>query len=318
MQQPDSTPSLPFGKARDWLLGSLLLGGLLWWLQRHIGWQTLLAPWRDFDALELLGLLGLSFLSYLLRAVRVYDYLQLKGHFLLTLRLSVLHNVANNLLPMRAGEAAFPILMRRHFGHGMVESLLSLFWIRILDLHLLLTAALAVLWYRQQDWPWLLLLAAWLGGLLLVYPLRRPLLAWMAGKPGRLWKLPHQLLVSLPQAQWQFARIYLWTLLSWLAKMAAFIAVLLHFLPIPLWQGLLGVMGAELSSILPVHGVAGAGSYEVAMTAVLIPLGVDGTAAMQGAVNLHLFLLGVTLLLGLVALLLPDRRKQPGALQLSP
>lgn len=299
------------GSARDWLLGSLLLAGLLWWLETRIGWRVLLGPWRDFAPLELLGLLGLSFLSYLLRAVRVYDYLhtRVKGHFLLVLKLSVLHNVANNLLPMRAGEAAFPILMRRHFGHGMVESLLSLFWIRILDLHLLLALALAVLWQRQQDWPWLLL-GAWLGALLLVYPLRRPLLGWLGDKEGKAWSLTRRVLNSLPRSQWQFLRIYLWTLLSWLTKMAAFIAVLLHFLPIPLWQGLLGVMGAELSSILPVHGVAGAGSYEMAMTAVLIPLGVEARAAMQGAVNLHIFLLGVTLLLGLAAFLIPAGKVQ--------
>jgi uncharacterized membrane protein YbhN (UPF0104 family) len=312
MPTPDPSTSVSSKRLRDWLIGGLVLCALLWWLDRYIGWQPLLAPWRDFVPLELLGLLTLSCVSYLLRAVRIYDYFRarLGGQFLLSLRLSILHNVANNLLPMRTGEAAFPILMRRYFGQGMAESLLSLLWIRALDLHLLLGMALAVLWLRQMEWLWFGVLLAWLGALLLVYPLQRPLLTWLEGKTGRLWKLAGKILGTLPQSQGLFLRIYLWTLLIWLAKIAAFIAVLLHFLPIPLWQGLLGVMGAELSSILPVHGIAGAGSYELAMTAVLVPLGIEAKAAMQGAVNLHLFLLGVTLLLGLVALLLPGPQRR--------
>jgi uncharacterized membrane protein YbhN (UPF0104 family) len=66
-------------------------------------------------------------------------------------------------------------------------------------------------------------------------------------------------------------------------------------------------MGAELSTVLPFHGIAGSGSYEAAVVAALLPLGVDATAALAGAVNLHLFLLGVTMILGLLAFMLPVR-----------
>jgi glycosyltransferase 2 family protein len=64
-------------------------------------------------------------------------------------------------------------------------------------------------------------------------------------------------------------------------------------------------MGTELSSVLPFHGIAGSGSYELAAVAALVPLGVDPKLALAGAVNLHLFLLGSTLLLGALAFLLP-------------
>ncbi len=39
--------------------------------------------------------------------------------------------------------------------------------------------------------------------------------------------------------------------------------------------------------------------------AALVPLGVDARQALAGAVNLHLFVLGTTLILGALALLLP-------------
>jgi uncharacterized membrane protein YbhN (UPF0104 family) len=103
-------------------------------------------------------------------------------------------------------------------------------------------------------------------------------------------------------------RVYLWTALTWITKFLSLAAVLRHFLPIDLWQVMLGVMGAELSSVLPFHGIAGSGSYELAAVAALVPFGVEAAAALAGAVNLHLFLLGVTLVLGLLALLLPVRR----------
>ena len=62
--------------------------------------------------------------------------------------------------------------------------------------------------------------------------------------------------------------------------------------------------------VLPVHGIAGSGSYELAMAAVLVPLGLDLPTVLKAAVNLHLYLLGSSLLLGLAALLLPT--PEPG------
>jgi uncharacterized membrane protein YbhN (UPF0104 family) len=98
--------------------------------------------------------------------------------------------------------------------------------------------------------------------------------------------------------------LYLWTAVSWSLKFVAFALILGHFLPLPIWQVILGVMGAELSSVLPFHGIAGSGSYELATVAALVPFGVEPADALSGAVNLHLFLLGSTLLLGLGALLI--------------
>ena len=37
----------------------------------------------------------------------------------------------------------------------------------------------------------------------------------------------------------------------------------------------------------------------------MVPFGVSATDALTGAVNLHLFVLGTTLILGLLALLIP-------------
>jgi|MudIll2142460700_1097286.scaffolds.fasta_scaffold104381_2 uncharacterized membrane protein YbhN (UPF0104 family) len=298
------------GSARQWLLGGLLLAGLIAWVHHAVGWRALLAPWRDLAPSHLIALLALAALSYVLRAVRAYDALRslVRGRFLTMLRVTILHTAANNLLPMRLGEAAFPILVRRHFGLRLTRGTLALAWIRLMDLHVLgLVAGVALLLSTAGSLPAWLVVAGWT----LALPLGVRLLPLLAervaagGLPGRLLRAVRE---TGPADAPELARLYLWTALSWAAKLAAFAAIAAHFLEAPAGTILAGIVGAELSSVLPVHGVAGAGSYEAAMVAALYPFGVEPGAALSAAVNLHLFLLGVTLLSSLAALLIPAPR----------
>lgn len=307
---PPSKEDVPrFGRPRDWLIGGLLLLLLVGWVEHSVGWTKLLAPWSTLSPSSLAGLFLLSTLSYLLRAVRVYDFFlpMTQGRFLATLRLSVLHNVANNLLPMRIGEAAFPLLMRRYFSQRLMTSSFALVAIRLMDLHFLGLVVIAALYAKWGGALWLLTAAGWLLLLPAAFAIRASILRWALAGKGRLRTLLAEAVAALPAAPARIARVYLWTALSWTAKVVAFAAVLRHFVPLELWQALGGIIGAELSSILPVHGIAGTGSYEAAAVAVLVPLGVDAATALAGAVNLHLFLLGVTVLLGLLGLLVPRR-----------
>jgi len=298
------------GRWRQWLLGLLILAGLLVWIHHAIGWRQLLAPWRTLPAGDLAGLAVLATLSYLCRGVRVYVYFPeiLAGRLAATVRLSVLHNVANNLLPMRAGEAAFPLLMKRYFGHGLVDSAFSLIWIRLLDLHVIGLLALLAGWLAHPHDAWIAAASLWLLGLPVVFRLRAGLLARLRAHPGRLAGIGARVLEATPRDGRRLARVYGWTLATWVSKVTAFTIILLHFIGTEPWRALVGVLGGELSSVLPFHGVAGSGSYELAMVAALVPSGVDASVALAGAVNLHLFLLGVTLLLGGAALLLPRGR----------
>jgi hypothetical protein len=302
--QGSSESYLRLGRPRDWLLGGLLLLALVLGVAYTVGWPALVAPWRSLEPAVILSALALSAMSYVLRAVRVYDYFRrsLQGRFATVLRLSVLHNVANNLLPMRAGEMVFPWLMGRYFGQGFGKSLSSLIWIRLLDLHFLGLMGLVVLYLRDPGPGWVLAGVCWLGPAPFLGRLGRALPAVGWGIVGRMVR---SLAEAAPVSAVLMSRLYLWTALSWSAKLVAFALVLGHFLPLELWRRLVGVLGAELSSVLPFHGIAGSGSYELAAVIALIPFGVSAEQALAGAVNLHLFLLGVTLLLGLGALLLP-------------
>ena len=310
--------AMRFVRPRDWAIGGALLGALVIAVEWTVGWEPLLSPWRTLSPLLLIALFGLTALSYVLRAVRVYDYFgpRFHGCFPTVLRLSMLHNTANNLLPMRAGEMVFPWLMRRYFGHGFLDAAAALLWIRILDLHFLALIGILILYLRDPSPIWWWTAPVWLGGLLLFLPLRglakdsRGQSA--SGLAAKLIRLVRRVLGAAPAQPGIIARVYLWTALTWTLKFTAFAVLLEHFLPVEFWRLLTGVMGAELSSVLPFHGIAGSGSYELAVVAALAPLGVDPRLALAGAVNLHLFLLGSTLVLGGLALLLPETSVRAG------
>ena len=310
-----SMPASRLGRRRDWLVGGGLLVALLVAVTYTVGWQALLAPWRTLSPSLIVALVAMSVASYLLRALRFYDYFRprLAGRFPSLLRLTVLHNTANNLLPMRAGELVFPWLMRRYFGHGLLDAMAALLWVRLLDLHLL---ALAGLWILSQAAPsqlWLAVMVLWLALLVPLAAVGR-IGALRRAKEGdkRVLQLLATIAAAAPTRPVAVARLYLLTALIWGLKLAAFAILLRHFVPVDVWRVLSGVIGAELSSVLPFHGIAGAGSYEAAAVAALVPLGVDPALALSGAVNLHLFLLGVTLLLALSAPLLPAAGARPG------
>lgn len=208
---------------------------------------------------------------------------------------------------MRSGELAFPLLMSKYFSIPVNRSVPGLLWFRILDLHSLGLVALASLLLAPLGLrstilvilpflaiPWLLY--RWTGWLLeKLHP----------NTGGRLAAFAFKFLHGLPSNQGQFWICWIWTLTNWAVKLTAFAWIFTFFVEAPISQAIIGIIGAELTSVLPIHGVAGAGTYEAGAVAALLPFGLNAKAILAGAVNLHLFLLSATLLTGLFAMLMP-------------
>lgn len=292
-----------------WWCGLALLLLALVGVQWAIGWPRLLAPWRTIAPLTLLLAMLLTLGSYAARAVRLYDYFlpPTRGSFTACLKLTLLHNVFNNLLPMRTGEASFPVLMTRYFATPLAQSLAALLWFRVMDLYALGIVALATVGGHWLN-DWLLALLTVIG-LSLPWWLFRlqsaPLLAPLGRRLPPHWQTRlAQARTGLPQTPAAFWRAWFWTLINWLVKLAVFAWVLQLFAPMPVAAAFLGAIGGDLTSVLPVHGIAGAGTYEAGVIAALLPFGVPAEAALAAAVNLHLFMLGLSLAGGAFALLL--------------
>ena len=289
-----------------WVLGIAIFLALAVILQATVGWRALLDPWRRMPPGSLVVALLLVLASYVVRTVRVHQYFQpdTGSRFLRTFRLVLLHNLFNNLFPMRSGEASFPILMNRDFKVPFSRSVPGLVYLRLLDFHFLLVLGGVVLFARGGQPGWLAVAA--LAPLpFLALRAQERLLVHLRDREGRVVGLLEKGLRGLPSTSALFWTTWLWTGVNWSAKLLAFGWILQIFVPMPYPVALLGSITGEISSVLPVHGLAGAGTYEAGILAGIVPLGVKADAALAGAVNLHLFVLGASVLGAVVGILLP-------------
>lgn len=283
-----------------WVIGIGLFVGLVYLVHVTVGWRELVRPWQTLPPGGLTAAFALVVGSYAIRTVRVHRYFRpvTVGRFFRTFRLVLLHILFNNLLPMRSGEASFPVLMKREYGVTYIRSVGALLYLRLLDLHFVLLLAAAVLLHGT----------AGIGVLVALVLAPIPYLAFRFQERLRDRTHPDtwlgRLAAGLPDSKPLFWATFGWTAVNWTVKLAVFAWVLRLLEPMPYTTAILGSVTGELSSALPFHGLAGAGTYEAGVLAALVPLGIQTEAALRAAVNLHLFVLGASILSGVLALLL--------------
>jgi uncharacterized membrane protein YbhN (UPF0104 family) len=296
-------------------LSILVFLGLIAGVQYGFGWESVLAPWRQLPWERIAVAALLVLLSYVVRTLRVVAFfaVELQGRFPVALRLMLLHNLWNTLMPT-VGELSFPILMQRYFTISLTRSLPALLWLRLLDLYVVVSLALVSSMLNRDSW--------WLAALLIVLlTLAIPLIyRWLPRSIGyferKLRGVLKEKLSEVRQAlptSWQLLMVSSWwTLVNWTMKLAVCAWIIQQFVAINFGQSLLGAIGGELTSVLPVYSIAGAGTYEAGVVAALVLADIDHQEALKTAVNLHLFLVSCTLLSGLLSYLLPaNRASQP-------
>ena len=295
-----------------WSLSLALLLIFIVFIEIYVGWSKLLLPWLTVDPALLALMMALVLGSYALRAVRLYVFFRstIQGEFMLALKMMLQHNLANNFLPMRSGELTFPMLMSAYFRIPLSRSVPALLWFRLFDLHvlgLLAMGALGVQWFGVALWGPVAIV--WLSLPWLLFGFNHWLLERLGNRErGRLTGLLVKLLEGAPADHGLLLKTWFWSLINWVVKLLSFAWLLALFAKLTPSQALLGVIGGELTSVLPIHGVAGAGTYEAGIVAALLPAGVKAEVAVTAAVNVHLFLLGSCLLGGLLSLALGRRR----------
>lgn len=276
---------------------SLTAAFVVWLVGSGQGSQVMIALGSLPGPLLLLLFAGMI-VTYLLRALRVYYEFSdaTRGRFAACLQLVLTHNALVNVLPMRAGELSFPVLLKREFGVPMMRSGGSLLWLRAQDAIIL--AALSVV-----VWPGLDLLMRIagvflliLGGVLLPHVAQRLLSQFSTGKLGTLC-------AALADSA-HHARIgWLWTIANWIVKLTVLSQVFAQLLAADWQVGAAGAVGGELAAISPVQGVAGIGSYEAGAAAALKLSGIAWVDGLNAAFLLHLLVLASALVSAGIALL---------------
>lgn len=301
--------------AARWGIGILIFTGFIVLIEQKYGWLPMLSAWGRLDIQDLGIALALIAAGYLLRTLRIFYYFEpaAAGRFSRCLRVMLLHNCLSNLMPMRSGEIAFPVLMQKTFGITAGRSVPALLWFRLLDfLFLFILWGIALQWTNPRPLitgGLFLLAILFLGGL---FWLRPRALCWLAQHTGRSARVGQRLVAGIPAQGRTAAHTIVWTVANWSVKLFAYSWLLMKFAAIPFSTALAGAIAGEVSSVFPIQGLAGVGTYEAAIMGMLFAAGTAAHPALQAAANLHLFVLGGSILSAALALALirPEQKAQ--------
>jgi hypothetical protein len=299
------------------LVISLAIFGLFIVLaEQFVGWHELIAPWRSLSnpAVLLIPIILIG-ASYIVRTLRVYRYFGFHRGFPAMLRLLLQHNALVVLLPLRMGELAFPVLMRRFFQTPFQRSVPALLWLRLIDLHTLVLILFITIYAMVRTAPVLGATVVWalapLACRFVARRIRRP--ATAGRKPSRITRLLNSLADAVPSSLRRIGEDWLLTVANWFVKLLAFGWIVQIFSAESFGASVIGAAGGELSVVIPVNGFAGFGTYETGVTFAMQFVGVTLNNALSGAVNLHFVSLGTAIVLALTAQVigLPKEQKEP-------
>ena len=218
----------------------LISSTFIYLIYQYGSFSSFLFMTENLDFLLVSVALGLLVLSLLIRAARIRRFFKKETKSLGVMRITFLHNFLNNFLPMRIGEFSFPLLLRESYGIDNKISLRALFIFRITDLLSIIFLSLFVFlsFYYSLMLNFLILVAWYLG---VSYLLQER---------------------DIKKNLFEKIEILILSLLAWFMKIFALTYLLLSLISASLESSFVAVIFGELTSILPIHGFAGTGTYE--------------------------------------------------------
>ena len=187
------------------------------------------------------------------------------------LQVTLLHNAAINVLPMRSGEASYSFLLHRRWGVGLGDATASLLWLRLQDMMVLGVLGIAILVPAPLPWRIGFAVAAIVAAATLLPALVRRVhvhARWArarahaaAPRARKAWHLVAKVAAAFRAARggaaaWGFA------IANWALKLGIVGVLLASLANLPLGAGFCGALGGELAGVLPLQAPAGVGTYE--------------------------------------------------------
>jgi hypothetical protein len=223
-------------------------------------------------------------------------------------RVALQLNFLNFVLPFRLGELSYPMLMRRHYGYGLLHSAGVLLMARLFDLATVLSillAAAAVLGLADGAGHVALVLAS-LGlalapfGLTLLGRVLRP---WIM-QVSRIGDVTAKLTAGLDAIGGRRAGLMaivlgfaIWLLFGFAAILVAGAVTT----TVSSAAAMLGAAAGNVAFALPINGIAGIGPAQAAWVAATTRAGVPWDDAVTSALALHAVVLTNAVVLGTIA-----------------
>jgi hypothetical protein len=187
------------------------------------------------------------------------------------LQITLLHNAAINVLPMRSGEASYAYLLHKRWGVGLGDAAASLLWLRLQDMMVLGVLGIAILVPAPLPWRIGFALAAIAAAATLLPAVVRRIhvhARWArarahasARRARRAWHLVAKVAGAFRAARgggaaWGFA------IANWVLKLGVVGVLLASLADLPLGPSFCGALGGELAGVIPLQAPAGVGTYE--------------------------------------------------------
>ena len=242
---------------------------------------------------------------------------------------SSIHQLMNRLLPLRTGEFAFPMLVRRLCGKSLVEGLALVGLCHLLDLSAVvvsfLGALLAVPRAREAIGPvGTALIAAALPALIAGYMLLPGLGSRLARRLGerlaprhpraaeRLARAADTLEAVRTLARRGFFAAVGWTAIQWVATFAAFWSTLAAMgIDLGPAEVVAGSTAAVIAAVLPIGGIGSFGTLEGGWAAGFVLVGVPRGPAVASALVVSGASFAFVLLLAGISWAVLSRRHSP-------
>jgi len=309
------------------LISLTFIGGLLWFVRPDT--MLLVNTWTSLNPSILGCVFALAVVAALLRAWRLQGLLPANIRIGRVAGVSMLHQFYIAMLPMRSGEAALPIMLKRD-GVEMVQTVAVLLVVRVLDFVVLLLCLGASTWFAWNDLPDVLRTSAptvfGVGsaivlGIAVAYGSRSYSVALLARA------LASRLTGWLPQREWLVDRLgsfhvgvnqlsrrrmlqaFMLSICIWTITCATIIPLYGPLLAIPGSAAVHIVLALLISflTMIPIQGWAGIGTVEAISVVVLTTIDMTSEQALVTGLSLHAIQIAIVVLFGAMGLALTAR-----------
>jgi uncharacterized membrane protein YbhN (UPF0104 family) len=296
---------------RPWLVSFTVTGGLFWYLLSQIDISELVRTAWSMTPRHLWMFVTLLLAGVILRALRFWILLNrtVPIHFLTAIVMA--RNLFVDLLPARLGELSYVYLITKRAGRPTEDALASLFLAVLFDVvaltPLLFLAALIVGGIADFSLPLLVTVTISLAAVAcIVMWAAAPIGTWLAnwiglGHPvawrAQLAQLAERTANALREAYSRhiIVPVLLLSMVIRLCKFGGYCFLVLAIMaPLGYTVGetgifriFLGVVGAELAAALPIHGIAGFGTFEAAWALSFSQLGFSTEHAILSGILAH-------------------------------
>lgn len=245
---------------------------------RYIGFQKLIDLFKTISLYQFLSGLTLYFISYIVRTIRWKLTIDI-SNFKKLFKITVFNTFFNIVLPFRVGELSFFYMLKKE-GVSLPQTTLSFLTTRIFD-GLAIVGIFSLFYFIYQN-NLLLGVSVFLISPFLFVPV------------GMLIKvIKHQEVINYHSKLniLNLVKIYVLSVLTVIFKFLGFFLILPKDIDISLPLSFLAFSTADLTTVLPIHGIAGIGTYESGFASILLLLGVDKELAFLSATVIHIFIL---------------------------